>query len=465
MSILKCKRCESDLELLEGGTGKCGACGTLQTVPTGDNEKKLTLFAQADRLRRECEFDKASEIYEAITAEFPEEPEAYWGLVLCRYGIEYVYNPTLQKPVPHIRKGQTDLIFSNVNYKSAIEKAKPAQKAIYEEEAKTINEIQKVSRYTEMKEKAKSLDQSNREGKQNRIRDMLQEKRSILIKIGIGIAAVLLLIFFINLPVTIKYIKANVLKWRGEYNDALALFEELDGYWNSEKQILDCKYRDGVALMEEGKYVEAYESLMKYAGYKDGIDKARSIFDDYKTEKLKNLKVDDVVFFGTYEQDKNTNNGKEGIEWLVLEVKDGKALLLSKYIVDYKKYHDVPYNSISWQSCSLNQWLNDKFLQTAFSVKEMAMISDDNSGGAPDEQVFLLSIFEAEKYFSSHSERECKEAYYNPSDNYIDPHSNWWLRGAYVNRSGEIMKEQSDVILFTDTVYGVRPAMWIDLND
>ena len=89
MAIIKCKMCGGDLDLIAGqSVAECEFCGTRQTVPAADNEKKLTLFARANRLRAACEFDKAAGIYESIVADFPEEAEAYWGLVLCKYGIE-----------------------------------------------------------------------------------------------------------------------------------------------------------------------------------------------------------------------------------------------------------------------------------------------------------------------------------------------------------------------------------------
>lgn len=90
--------CGGDLQLVEGAsTAECEFCGSVQTVPKVDDEKKLTLFGRANRLRVACEFDKAAGIYEAIVADFPEEAEAYWGLVLCKYGIEYVTTPALER--------------------------------------------------------------------------------------------------------------------------------------------------------------------------------------------------------------------------------------------------------------------------------------------------------------------------------------------------------------------------------
>ena len=98
MAVYKCKMCGGDLHVEEGATtAECEFCGTLQTVPSADDEKKATLFNRANRLRRASEFDKAAGIYESIVADFPEEAEAYWGLVLCKYGIEYVDDPKTGK--------------------------------------------------------------------------------------------------------------------------------------------------------------------------------------------------------------------------------------------------------------------------------------------------------------------------------------------------------------------------------
>ena len=73
MAIIKCKMCGGDLNLIEGAsTAECEFCGSVQTIPKVDDEKKLTLFARANRLRAACEFDKAAGIYEAIVADFPE---------------------------------------------------------------------------------------------------------------------------------------------------------------------------------------------------------------------------------------------------------------------------------------------------------------------------------------------------------------------------------------------------------
>ena len=64
MAVIKCKMCGGDLVLVEGqSVAECEYCGSRQKVPVADNEKKLTLFARANRLRAACEFDKAAGIY------------------------------------------------------------------------------------------------------------------------------------------------------------------------------------------------------------------------------------------------------------------------------------------------------------------------------------------------------------------------------------------------------------------
>ena len=144
MAILKCKMCGGDLLLTEGATtAECEYCGSLQTVPTADNEKKLTLFARANRLRAACEFDKAAGIYENIVADFPEEAEAYWGLVLCKYGIEYVDDPGTGKKIPTCHRSSFDSVMDDENFKQACENADMVAKKVYRDEAKQIEEIRK----------------------------------------------------------------------------------------------------------------------------------------------------------------------------------------------------------------------------------------------------------------------------------------------------------------------------------
>ena len=144
MAIIKCKMCGGDLNIVEGESiCECEYCGTRQTIPSADNEKKLTLFARANRLRLASEFDKAFSIYESIVADFPEEAEAYWGLVLCKYGIEYVDDPVTGKKVPTCHRSSFDSVMEDSDFEQACENADGTARRVYREEAKQIEEIRK----------------------------------------------------------------------------------------------------------------------------------------------------------------------------------------------------------------------------------------------------------------------------------------------------------------------------------
>lgn len=144
MAIFKCKMCGGTIEFNPGDTvGTCDSCGTKQTLPRLDDDKKVNLYDRANHFRRNNDYDKAMGIYEQILNEDSTDAEAYWSLVLCRYGIEYVEDPATHKRVPTVNRAQFTSIFDDDNYKSALKYADLGQKAIYEEEAKTINEIQK----------------------------------------------------------------------------------------------------------------------------------------------------------------------------------------------------------------------------------------------------------------------------------------------------------------------------------
>ena len=144
MAIIKCKMCGGDLNLIEGqSVAECEYCGSRQTVPAADNEKKMTLFARANRLRAACEFDKAAGIYEAIVADFPEEAESYWGLVLCKYGIEYVDDPATGKKIPTCHRSSFDSVMDDSNFEQAMENADEVALRVYRQEAKQIEGIRK----------------------------------------------------------------------------------------------------------------------------------------------------------------------------------------------------------------------------------------------------------------------------------------------------------------------------------
>ena len=209
--------------------------------------------------------------------------------------------------------------------------------------------------------------------------------------------------------------------------------------------------------------------------------------------------IGSIVTFGRYEQDGDKENGPEEIEWVVLDVQDGKALLLSKYGLEAKPYN-TEYTDVTWETCTLRAWLNSDFLNKAFSAEEQSAIlttTVDNSssqgyndlnsidGNNTQDKIFLLSYAEANRYLSVKYWKEddgnntksrvaptdyAIETGADSIDNYQTadgkPAGWWWLRmpglsnfdAPYVHNGGSLYYEA----VFRD--YGVvRPAFWLNL--
>ena len=142
MAVFKCKMCGGDLNITEADkVVECEYCGTTQTVPSADKEKKMTLFNRANRLRLNNEFDKAAALYEQLIAEFPEEAEAYWGLCLCNWGIEYVDDPATGEKMPTCHRASFESLMKDENYLLAMEYADVTAQRVYRREAQEIDRL------------------------------------------------------------------------------------------------------------------------------------------------------------------------------------------------------------------------------------------------------------------------------------------------------------------------------------
>ncbi|MEY8381833.1 DUF6273 domain-containing protein [Christensenellaceae bacterium 44-20] len=810
MALFRCKMCGGALEINNHETvATCEYCGTQQTLPKLDNDRKVNLYDRANHFRRNNEFDKAIGIYEQILNEDNTDAEAYWSLVLCRYGIEYVEDPSSHNRIPTINRAQFTSVFDDDNYKSALQYADGYQRHIYEQEAKTINEIQKGILAISQKEAPFDVficyKETDRNGQRTpdsvlandlyhqlaqegfkvffariTLEDQLgsayepyifaalnsakvmvvlgtkpeffqsawvrnewsrylalikQGQRKTLIpaykdmdpydlpeefshlqaqdmsKLGFmqdlirgikkivqadepktesakenlesggntNIAPLLKRVFMFledgdfdsadeycekvldiepenaqaylgklmaelwvrkqenlkdcaepfdssnnyqkvlrfgdeelitELMGCIEHInirnenarlvgiytraqssmsaartereykeaarlfelisdyedsaalaegcrdKAEAarkdailaearLKATGEaishYESAIKLLESISGWKDADEQICVCKekieeikakaeaermerrrqaelvraeeekihtskkwisiitvsivcitivllvvldavinsnkYNDAVALMDAGNLDEAYEIFKELGHYKDSKDKASDIRLVKAREALKRTKVGDYIKFGTYEQDNETSNGEEDIEWLVLEVKDGKALLISRYALDYRSYY-IYRKDVSWENFPLREWLNESFLNAAFSDDEKAKIltvtvypDKESAGNETQDKIFLLSYAEADRYFSSNSERRCKPTDYAVEKGaYVKESTGncrWWLRtngakpgyAAYIDERGEDFLSNVNA-----DSSAIRPAMWVEVN-
>ena len=191
------------------------------------------------------------------------------------------------------------------------------------------------------------------------------------------------------------------------------------------------------------------------------------------------LKVGSVITFGSYEQDDITSNGKEPIRWIVLQTKGIKALLISEYGLDTRKYHDIREN-VTWEKCTLRKWLNSTFYQNAFSSAEQKIILtssitaedgpyDVEGGNNTRDKVFLLSISEAENFFESDAARLCVPTNYARarSASTQNGYCGWWLRTPGVDSE---LAARGSTLGWIDAIgsyvdYGsecIRPAIWIN---
>ncbi len=144
MAIYKCKMCGGDLEIaINESVAECEYCGARQTVPANLDENLQGVYNRANNLRFKCEFDNAESLYEKIISKDTRQAEAYWGLVLCKYGIEYVEDPNTFQRVPTCHRTLIESVLADDNYKKALENADFLQKSVYEREAAEIDRLQK----------------------------------------------------------------------------------------------------------------------------------------------------------------------------------------------------------------------------------------------------------------------------------------------------------------------------------
>ncbi len=145
MAAIQCKMCGGMVDVVDGVTSKeCPYCGTLTTFPKISDDRRENLYNRAEHFRRAGDFDKAVAAYESILNEDSSDPEAYWGIAISRFGIEYVEDPATHERIPTCHRVQYESFTSDPDYLSALEhSAGTAEHEIYEREGARIAEIQK----------------------------------------------------------------------------------------------------------------------------------------------------------------------------------------------------------------------------------------------------------------------------------------------------------------------------------
>ena len=219
------------------------------------------------------------------------------------------------------------------------------------------------------------------------------------------------------------------------------------------------------------------------------IGKAKLVSKYWKNSVVDNF---DTVKFGSYAQSDVSGSTKEPIEWIVLKRVGNKALLLSKYIIDCKCYNDERKDVI-WENCTLRNWLNMHFYNTAFSSSEQnkiltANISNNgnsvygtNGGNNTNDKIFCLSIDEVKAYFDQNDMSSFNKRLATKGTNYANRgnalfvlYGNEWYGGG----TGFWLRSSSGLQGFAATVAevgwicengscvdnrdtGVRPALWV----
>lgn len=190
-----------------------------------------------------------------------------------------------------------------------------------------------------------------------------------------------------------------------------------------------------------------------------------------------------VVVLGKYEQDNNRDNGKEDIVWLKIKEENGKALLISKQILDAMAYDTNNSSAAKWENCTIRSWLNSNFYQNAFDVQEKEVIIKTTNqtpgnfdGSVTEDYTFLLSLDEAGAIMKTYAPRYAKPTAYAQANGALlaqatssSPESGWWWLRTKNSEFGAVFCESNG--LFSTKGYntklenvGVRPCIRVDLS-
>ena len=144
MAMIKCKMCGNTFDGQNAPVAFCSVCGSKQTLPVITNDSSLPLLSKADELRFRGEYEKASGIYELLVNEMPEEAEIYWALVMCRYGISYVKDLSLDKYVIRVNRMLRAAVTDDEDFKKVMQFASEAGRNEYIREANEILALQRA---------------------------------------------------------------------------------------------------------------------------------------------------------------------------------------------------------------------------------------------------------------------------------------------------------------------------------
>ena len=253
------------------------------------------------------------------------------------------------------------------------------------------------------------------------------------------------------------------------------------------------RYARAEVALNNGNTAEAIELFQKDWTYRDANDRAAELAfaeqtDETLKDVLKSAKPGDVVAFGSYEQDNDARNGTEPIEWFVMAEKDDRLLLWSLYALDAAPYNNIANEEVTWGTCSLRTWLNDTFLQTAFTEKERLLIpkmtytnlgndaSLTKGGDDTEDRIVIMSFAELLEYGLRNPHLEWIGTYptaYAAAQG-VESHDEygtckWWIRTPGLDQTQAVYCDMVGQPLYTAPAtrkgIGVRPMIWVVVGD
>lgn len=279
-----------------------------------------------------------------------------------------------------------------------------------------------------------------------------------------------------------EYSEATALTEAGEYEMAAQIFAALGDYADSPEKLEEInslliaeQYGHALSLYEAGEYSEAAEAFKALGEYMDSSAMAVEAEDSLAIEIIAAAQVGDIVCFGRYEQDGNTENGAEPIEWIVLQKQNANSYLIAKDCIEY-----LPMNEggggMEWAGCSLRHWLNEDFYMQAFSEREREcipmirlyfkypMLQYDVLFKDCTDRIYILS--QDEMNFQLAQElRPCEGSPYAVNKGYCGENALWWIRcPSFRVKTVHCMNSDgsfSEQIMDPGDSAGVRPLLWV----
>lgn len=183
--------------------------------------------------------------------------------------------------------------------------------------------------------------------------------------------------------------------------------------------------------------------------------------------ELRSAEVGSEFIFGEYEQDNDSTNGKEPVAWTVLQIEDGKAMLIASKGLDSGILYNDDTVTINWEVCSLRKWLNGEFADAVFDEKEKKALIRNEQG----DKVSLLTLIQAKTFFADNVSRTVEPTAYaiaNGAFTASNGCSWWWLRiedagvtAPCVAAEGQVMPSISH---YNSRNKVVRPVIILDLS-